>query len=365
MTVSQLSRAGASEMAVEALGLDPNLVLLNSVEGIAASLRRAASFMCPTSPSQLVSAVAAVLQPLDDGSEPTRDAISDLLDSLIAAGDLLELREQVDGRSVRLLYLGPPTYVEREPGVYLLSGVRSQGAALVDAELSQSIEHDGEARIVRLDPSRADELLASAGLHGIDREQWVASPAAERADRLVGRLASQLDAAGPSGEIEGLQVIDPAASVTYYRGRWRSPVSSDTGDFVARRPQEYGADLWCVVRIESGTPLNMLEFPIDDPLVPARDEAWRLQMASDAQRGTPQAYATRPLGTDADVAVRFFSPIPGFAQRYLELVGVPLPEEPRCLFAFRVSVGAMPDLERILTELLWMKPDPREDPDGV
>jgi hypothetical protein len=365
MTVSQLSHAEAAELAVQVLGLDPDFVSLSSAEGIAASIRRAASFMCPTSPRQLISAVAAVLQPLDGGSEPARHAISDLLDSLIATGDLLELRDEVDGRSVRLLYLGPPSYVERGPGVYLLSGVRPYGAALVDAELSQSIEHDGEARTVRLDPAAADERLTAAGLERIERQRWVASPRAEPADRLMSRLAHQLDAARPAGEIEGLQIIDPTAQVRYYRGRWRSPEAIDSGDFVARRPQEYGADLWCVVRMQNGAPLKMLEFPIDDPLVPARDEALRLQMAIDAQRSNPQVYATHPVNADADVAVRFFSPIPGFAQRYLELVGAPLPEEPRCLFAFRVPDGAMPDLERMLTELLWMQSDPREEPDGI
>jgi hypothetical protein len=360
MTLTQLSRAGASELALQALGLDPQLVSLNSTEAIAASVLRAASFMCPTSPRQLINAVVAVLQPLDGGVEVSRDTISELLDSILATGDLLELREEVDGRSIRLLYLGPPSYVEREPGVYLLSGVRPYGAALVDTELSQSIEHEGEVRIARLDATEADRRLAAAGLDRIDRERWVSSPAVEQVDRLLKRLADRLDVAPPSGDIDGLQIMDPTAQVKYYRGRWRSPEGHDTGDFVARRPQEYGADLWCIVRMENGAPTKMLEFPIDDPLVPARDEAWRLQMAIDARRGVPQVYATRSLASDADVVVRFFSPIPGFAQRYLELVGVPLPEEPHCLFAFRVADGAIPDLERTLTDLLWMKPDPKE-----
>lgn len=176
MTVSQLSRAEASELAAQALGLDPRLVSLSSAPGVAASIRRAASFMCPTSPRELISAVLAVLQPVDGDAAISRDVISELLDLLLAAGDLLELRDDVDGRTVRLLYLGPPSYVERQPGVYLLSGVRPCGAPLVDAELSQSIEHDGEARTVRLDSTEADERLTSAGLERVERERWVSSP---------------------------------------------------------------------------------------------------------------------------------------------------------------------------------------------
>lgn len=365
MSISRLTHHEATTLAVKTLDLDPDLVALSSAEGIASSIRRAAAFMCPTSPRQLINSVEAVLQPLCSDPEPIRPEIADMVDSLIAVGDLLELCDDVDDRLVRLLYLGPPSYVEREPGVYLLSGVRPYGVSLVDVALNRSVEYEGEARSIRLDPAEADERLSSAGLERVEREQWVRSPRAERADQLIGRLSLQLDASRPSGEIEGLQILDPAARVTYYRGRWRSPGISDSGDFVARRPQEYGADLWCVVRMRNGAPQKMLEFPIDDPLVPARDEAWRLQMAIDAQHMNPQICATHSVGADSHMVVRFFSPIPGFAQRYLELVGVPLPEAPRCLFAFRVPNGAMPDLEQMMEELLWMQSNPNEEFDGV
>ena len=87
--------------------------------------------------------------------------------------------------------------------------------------------------------------------------------------------------------------------------------------------------------MDNGGPTKMLEFPIDDPLVPARDEAWRLQMAIDANRSTAQRYATHPADTDG-VVVRFFSPDPSFAAAISGVGGGASPEEPRCLFAFRV-----------------------------
>ena len=52
--------------------------------------------------------------------------------------------------------------------------------------------------------------------------------------------------------------------------------------------------------------------------------------------------------------MEFFSPIPGFAERYLELVGLPLPRATGSLFSFRVPAGAMPDLKRLLADMLWM-----------
>jgi hypothetical protein len=56
------------------------MVGLTSREGLAASLRRAASFMCPTSPSRLISAVLGAVRPLADEKEITREDLADLLD---------------------------------------------------------------------------------------------------------------------------------------------------------------------------------------------------------------------------------------------------------------------------------------------
>ena len=60
------------------------------------------------------------------------------------------------------------------------------------------------------------------------------------------------------------------------------------------------------------------------------------------------------------MVVRFYSPIPGFAEKYLQLVGLPLAETPNALFAFRMPLGAMRDLTQLLTDLLWMEPAPKE-----
>src|SRR5689334_5218544 len=124
MTVTTLTSAEASALSVQTFGLDPDSVALDSAEGLTASLLRAASFLCPTSPSTLVTAVVSAVQPLARCGDVNRERVAGLLDLLIASGDLLELRHEIDGRSVRLLYLGPPSFIERAPGAYLLLGVR-------------------------------------------------------------------------------------------------------------------------------------------------------------------------------------------------------------------------------------------------
>lgn len=354
MTFMTLSPEGASALAVRALGLDPELVELTSMEGLAASLRRAASFMCPTSPSRLVDAVLDAVRPVSPGAGIARDDLAELVDALVSGGDLLEMRREDSGRSTRLLYLGPPSYITREPGTYVLLGIRPFGAPLLESGLNAAVETECQTRMIRLDPSTAPEQLSAEGLQPIESDRWVASPRREAPEELLSRLRSRLSAAGPSGEIESLVLIDPASRVRFYRGRWRSPVPSDNGDFVARRPQAYGADLWCMVRLENGHPAKLLEFPVEDPVAPGRDEAWRTQMAIDAVNATPQVYRTAPAAAGAGTVVEFFSPIPGFAERYLELVGLPLPRSTGSLFSFRVQTGAVPDLERLLADMLWM-----------
>ena len=355
MKLSSLSTEEASALAVRILGLDADLIDLTSQEGLAASLRRAASFMCPMSPSRLLDSVLGAIQPVCPEGGVSREQLAELLDLLVAAGDLLELRHEF-GRSIRLLYLGPPSFIEREAGSYLLLGVRPFGVPLVEPELGEEIEWEGHTRTIRLDPKTALDRLVAAGLQPIERERWVGSPRKEDARSLVDRHGERLETAATSGDIEGLVVLDPNTPVRYYKGRWRSPKASDTGDFVARRPQAYGADLWCYVRLENGTPKKMIEFPIDDPALPGRDEAWRMQMAIDALRVTPQRYRKTRAGSADATVVSFFSPIPGFAERYLQLVGLALGKSSGSLFSFRVPNGAMAALEALLTEMLWMEP---------
>ncbi|MEH0843121.1 hypothetical protein V6U81_12110 [Micromonospora sp. CPCC 205711] len=276
------------------------------------------------------------------------------LDLLISAGDLLELRQQTT-YVTRLLFLGPPSYVVKEPGRYLLLGVRPFGAALVGEMLASDVLYEGHTRTIELDPDTAGVRLAALGLHEIKREQWAMHPVAVSAAAFLDEYRQRLDIAGPSGQVEGLTLIDPSSTVRYYRGRWRSPRPSDTGDFVARRPQAYGADLWCFVRVAEGLPQRLVDLPVGDATTPGRDEAWRLQAALDAQRGEPQVFRTRTAaGGSAGNIVDLFSPVPNWAERYLELVGLSVPRSRGSLFSYRVPTAAMPDLTAFLADMLWM-----------
>jgi hypothetical protein len=361
MRLTKLSAGEASTLAVETLGLNADAIDLTSLEGIFASLRRAASFMCPTSPSRLIDAVLDAIRPLQ-ADKSGRNDIADALDLLVTSGDLLELRNE-SGRSTRLLYLAPPSYIERATGTYLLMGIRPLGAPLIEDDLAQGIDYEGHTRILTLLASDADSQLQSLGLQAIPKDRWVARPSREQPAELIERYRARLDVAGAAGHLDELQLLDPTSPVRYYSGRWRPPAAGDNGDFIARRPQAYGADLWCLIRFESGVAQRLVEMPVNDPVVPGRDEAWRYQAAIDALRGQPQTFRVRAsMSTEADNTFDFFGPLPGFAERYMELAGLYLGKTPGALFSYRVPGAATGDTRAFMTDMLWMTQE--EAPSG-
>jgi len=350
--VTPLEPAEVSTRSVEALGLDPEATDVLAPEAMAAALRRAASFLCPATPAQLVDAVLDALAGMTDVD---RDDVSDLLELLVSTGDLLELRQSGE-RLTRLIFLGPPTYITKVPGEYVLLGVRPDGQPLVDEETERIVQHDGHVRTLKLEPEMAEAYLSTAGLHELRLDRWLRHPKRESASQALVEYHSRLDAARPSGAIEGLEIIDPTKPVRYYRGRWRQVDAADTGDFVGRRPQAYGANAWCVVRIASGYSLRLIDLPVRDPRSLARDEAWRLQAAVDAERGRPQSYRHFQVpGNPATHVLDLFGPLPSWAERHLSVLGNPVDRSTGALFSYRLTSAAISLAEGLLTEMLWMR----------
>lgn len=358
MTIASVTAAECVSLTEKALDLGEHE--LYSVEGLAASLRRAASFRCPATPRAIVEAVLDGLRPLRPDATPTRNDLEDLLDLLVSSGDLVELPPSGD-RGSRMLYLGPPAYVELRLGLYRVMGIRPYGAPLIGSAVSGTARLEQHTRTIELNAARTDGELRAAGLHPVSRERWIAEPGRMQPGELVAEMASRLDVAGRAGGGEGLTVLDSANPVGYYRGRWRSLRPEDGGDYVARRPQEYGADIWCYVRVAGGVPVRLADFPVDDPTSPGRDGAWRLQAAIDATRDQAHSFRidvdeSHPTGRVVDL----LTPLPTWAQRYLELVGRSIPRRAGALISYSVPTAAVPDLSTFLAAMLWMRADHME-----
>jgi hypothetical protein len=356
MGVRRLSPDEVAASAIRALGLDETGVDLFSPEALAASLRRAASFLCPATPGRIVQSVVEILDGLPGYSEQTKGHLETMLDSLLAYGDLLELPTDSTDAARRRIFLGPPSYIRRASGSYLLMGVRPDATALIGEELSPFIDYEGHVRTVRSSDS-AEELIASSGLTELSAEQWLQAPRAAAAGDVVDEYVRRLQAAGPSGDIEDARIIDPSAPVTYYLGRWRAPKRNDEGQFVARRPQAYGADLWCFAAVSRGNVVRLVDLPVAVSLAPGADEAWRLQAALDALAGHPQRMRVRTGGQANLMVIDVFSPLPSWAQRRLDVVGTPLLRSRGALLSYGVPQEEFEEELRFLEEMLWMSVD--------
>lgn len=353
MGVDRLDAADAARAAVHTLAMGIGDVDLMSDEAIAASLRRAASVLCPTTAGALVRAVSEVLAGLPGYTNETEANIGILVDSLVAYGDLLELSVVVGSRNAQQLFLGPPGFIPRASHTALLVGIRPEGAPLVGDDLLAQIEYLAHTRLIRsIDDRRIADILGPEDLIEIPSERWLNAPRLATPQETLAYYVSRLEAAGSSGEIEGLRLIDPASKVTYYKGRWRQANPRDEGQFVARRPQAFGADLWCFTQVVGGEVTRLIDLPLQAPLGRGADEAWRLQAAQDAIAGHPQRIRIRE-GNPTSL-LEFFSPVPSWIQRRLDIVAKPLGNIRGAMFAYSLPHEELAEEVRFLGDMMWL-----------
>lgn len=358
MAVEAINPRDVVEQAAATLGLNDACVELMSAEGVAASIRRAAAFLCPITPRALARAVEDGLRGLPGFTLDHPELIEITVARLVAHGDLLELPVEADGRRVRQLFLGPPAFVPRRAGCFLL-GVRPEGAPLIACEANTAIECRAHLRWLRWEErGNAQEGLLGQGLARLDRETWLAAPRAAQPSDVVREYLMHLEASGPAGEIEGLRVLDPDAPVRYYRGRWRAARANESGLFIARRPQAFGANLWCFVQLADGAIGHLVDLPVRDQLHSGADEAWRLQAAIDAAAGQPAVLRVAEI--TEGVRLDFFSPVPRWSQRRLDLIGEPAERGHGALFSYSTTTEEADEEVAFLRTMLWMTVEPEE-----
>jgi hypothetical protein len=347
MGLTVIERSAAATLTRRALGVSTNATM---EEVVAASLRRAASVNCPTTPGGLTAAVAASLAPILQDGAVDAEVVPQVLERLVANGDLVESIDERGGIRRVVLYLGSPRFVVRANGDALLIGVRPDALPIVSEELLDDV--DDHAYIRRLS-SRPDlpELLRAEGLVEVKQTRWLRPPDVVTGEELASIYEGRLDAAIPSGNIEGLRILDPSTPTTYYRGRWRQPGPEHSGNYVARRGQRFGAELWAFVALDSGRPLRLLDLPA---ITTGRgcDEAWRLQAALDAANGRPQQIVVQGTG-HGRVALGLHSPPPRWLQRRWELIGQPT-KVPGALFAYDFAVGDVREEIQFASDRLWL-----------
>lgn len=321
------------------------------LELIASSLRRAASYLAPARKGRIVRATLRALEGVIDEDHARYELMSTMLDTLVANGDLIELKTE----GVRNIYLGPPQFVRLSDDIIILLGVRPHGAPFVGERHQSSIRHHGGLRFLR-PQADIDALDVVRGFHEQPREVWLAGPSKTTPASHVSRYTEQLSAARASGPIPDLRILDSAHPTTHYAGRWRPPQPSDNGMFVGRRHVEYGADAWSVVLLDQGECQKVIDLPLSRWAARGCDEAWLLQLAIDSVRGAPQV-VRRSLTGDGDWQVNLDGPLPAFAIRFLESVGeLTLPGR-GALISFLVSPRDAAAVAAFAKLNLWMATD--------
>lgn len=344
-----LSPTEVHARSVEALGLDPSLLDLSSVEAIACALRRAAGFLCPCPERTLIRAVFSSLQGLSDDAEELRNVVGENLEQLIIHGDLLELHD-ADGRA--LIYTAPPSFVRRRSGAIMLLGVAPDNVSPLPDEIECHIQFINHVRILDVGVGiDTGDRLSELGLIELPDSTWLKLPKKETSAEYLARMDNILFGASPAGNVSGLILLDSKLPVQYYRGRWVE-FTNQTGRFVGRRSQAYGAKLWCYVEISQGRSIRLVDFPLSGNSWRGCDEAWRLQAAIDYKRDAPQLFRVRP-GPKGSQLIDFFSPIPMWARRRWDAVGELSPSS-ACLFSYKFSEKEIGEELNFAKDHLWL-----------
>ena len=323
---------------------------------LAALLRRGAGIHCPCSRATLRASLLECMHGLPNSCDSLPEAVNDAIEALIVGGDLLELADVViDDSDVKQtwVFAAPPSFVVRPSGSAFLFGIVPDQDTFLPSSLAERVLQRGHTRV--LEPQPGEDLpreLRELGLQQLSERAWLKAPRREDPFDMVGRheglLADQPTITG----IPELQILDSARSVTYYRGRWTDPTDQD-GMFVARRPQDFGAPIWCLVELKEGEPVRLLDLPLAPTRWRGCDAAWHVQAAIDHRRGTPQRY--RRIDGNG-VRFDFFSPLPQWSERRLMNLGNSVPRD-ACLFSYVIPSNEADAEESFLQQNLWLSPD--------
>jgi hypothetical protein len=214
--------------------------------------------------------------------------------------------------------------------------------------------HRGALRII---PQSGEEdvesLLVALGLLKLPEDTWLRLPPFESAESHLASWRQQIASEPVSVSIEGLEILDTARPPTYYKKRWAQPGRAYNGIYVARRPQRYGAPLWCLVDLEMGAVRRFKDLSLRGDRLRPFDIAWRLQAALDSAAGNPQRYEVSERDPTTSI-LRFFSPVPSWCERHLAIAGQKTDAD-RCLFGFHIPAAQLAGEIAMLRDLLWMK----------
>lgn len=325
-----------------------------SVTYVAAALRRFAGAVCPCSPKTLLKVMVDSHRHLVSDSEGFASQVEVVIEDLVSVGDLLELTDvaSVDERiKGTWLFPAPPGFVIHHGGVAHIIGLSTdEQTPLPVAIRDRVVLKDVSRRILPGDGENLGPFLKLLGLREISSDSWLRRPRLTTAPDLVTRVKSRLSSMERLGDQDGIQVFNHLSDRRSYRRCWEQ-LANQSGQFVIRRPQAYGADRWGYAEMAFGQIVKVLEFPETGDRWRGCDVAWRLMMALLSLEEHPVTYCLEKVG-DSGV-FDFFFPIPDWAKRSLRFAGEEVPAR-ACLMSFDIPVAQVVAVQRFLAEMLFL-----------
>lgn len=351
--IEVINQSAVVRTAYASLGVEGDNGVL-AVSYLSAAVRRLAGFLCPCSPRTLVRWMVESHHGLVENVTAFVELVEATIETLVAIGDLLELTDvALEGEQVRGTWLvaAPPAYVVRPSGTAFILGLSADEQTPLPTEMRTRVKSLREIRsIAPLPMEDLATVLHDLGLRRLSESAWLKCPKVVGAKDLIALHNTKLGGLQPSGDIPDVAVLDGSRKTRSYKGRWTSP-GSLTGNFVVRRPQTFGSDLWGYAQLVDGQPRRLLDLPLHGERWRGCDAAWRIQMAIDAVAGRPQEYRLRKSGVDG--ILDFFSPIPMWARKRLAVIGSEI-DPLGCLLSFLVPEAEIATEEKFLREMLFL-----------
>lgn len=317
------------------------------------ALRRASYQLAPCARHILERSVAASFLHIAPSDVTLNELVPEVLDTLIAYGEILELRPLAEDQASTTLVLrpSPAFFVRHHSGSAILIGVAADDITPLSPEANARVRYQGLLRLIDpRDNENLYELLSDGGIPELPSATWFRVPPQETAAAYVAKWTERLHVTSAPSAVEGLTIYEGGGS-DFYPKRRVPPRKGHSGVFVGRRSQKYGADLWCLVDLTKGLPFHLLDLTSEGDRLRPVDVAWRILMALDYISGQPQRFRIRKDGETS--FLDFFTPIPGWARRRIAIDGT-LRTPHKCLLTYEVSTAYVDDVTPILTNRLWL-----------
>jgi hypothetical protein len=319
-------------------------------------LRRLCGFMCPCPQRVILAAAKRSLAPFGSATDALLAEMESTLEALLVVGDVIEVSRvggTLDDENRDWLFCGPPAFLELEGRCYVF-GIAPDDAPVLVGTLRDRVRQDGIMRYLDDEEGQLGETLAALGMRRHTASKWLPRIHTQSPERFLEHVLNRLTSAGLRGDMPTTEWLTPAtATYVPYQRRWTSE-AAESGRAIGRAHPEFGAPLWFLARLVEGRIERALSLPFADMPDRACDQAWRIQLALDAQRGAPGRYKAWPEADGMRASISF--PLPLSARRRLVLLGGLRNDRPGA-GAVWIPQSAWTEAEQYLQSELWLRSD--------